>query len=205
MEVDFSAVFKHSLDVTAIEVFKEEIVKGIRFPKVVKCMKEVNFHNPHLDRQWLLNRDRISESYNIEPFDPVLIGDEEYVELGGPGGFRFIFNKYICEFSPCFRWHQFIENQELQLELRAICQEFADYFGYNFAIYMGDNYCALDYVFEGRNMDYYKAKLMSRFGKAKLSIGELIQKTNSGWESEGYFIDDFNDLQRNSLSYNGER
>ncbi|WP_169089679.1 hypothetical protein [Paenibacillus sp. PL91] len=43
MGIDFSAVFKHSLDVTAIEVFNEEIVKGTRFPKVVKCIKEVIF------------------------------------------------------------------------------------------------------------------------------------------------------------------
>lgn len=196
MGVDFSAVFQHSFDFTSIEHFKVELVKEVRFPHMTRCIKEVNEHNPHLKRQWSLTRERIIESYRSDPFDPVVIGDEEYIQVDGPGGFSFIFNRFICEFSPCFRWYSFIENPELQLEIRNICKEIADYFGYHFAIYMGDNYCALDYVFEGRDMDYYKTALKRRFGPSKTTINELIEKSESGWKSKGYFVDYFKEKGR---------
>ncbi|WP_342562214.1 hypothetical protein NST84_21670 [Paenibacillus sp. FSL R7-0345] len=194
MGVDFSAMFQHSLDLRSIEIFKDELVEGTAFPRVVQCISEVNQHNPHLVRPWSLNRERIIESHSYGPFDPVLFADDEYIEVDGPGGFSFIFNKNICEFQPCFRWYSFIENKELQFEIRTICKEISNYLGYNFTIYMGDNYCASDYIFEGRDMEYYKAELLRRFGKSKNTISELIQRSSGGWESEGYFIDYFSDM-----------
>ncbi|NQX67576.1 hypothetical protein HQN90_15750 [Paenibacillus alba] len=97
MGVNFSAAFQHSFDYKSIQQFKQELIKGVRFPKIVKCVLEVNEHNPHLRREWSLNRERIIESCNFGPFDLVVIGDEEYIEVGGPGGFAFIFNKYMCD------------------------------------------------------------------------------------------------------------
>jgi hypothetical protein len=196
--VDFSAMFQHSFDLRSIEQFKEELIKGTKFPKVVRCISEVNQHNLHLVRPWSLCRERIIESRNYGPFDPDRFADDEYIEINGPGGFSFTFNKNICEFRPCFRWYSFIENKELQFEIRTICKEISNYFGYNFAIYMGDNYCASDYVFEGRDIEYYKAALMRRFGKSKNTISELIQRFSEGWKSEGYFIDTFSDLSVNN-------
>ncbi|MCL6602995.1 MAG: hypothetical protein K6T94_08995 [Paenibacillus sp.] len=194
MGVDFSAIFQHSFNLSSIEHFKDELIKGEKFPRVVQCISEVNQHNPHLVRPWSLSRERIIESHNYGPFDPEHFSDDEYIEVGGSGGFNFTFNKNICEFSPCFRWYSFIESKELQSEIRTICKEISNYFGYNFAIYMGDNYCASDYVFEGRDMEYYKADLIRRFGKSKNSINKLIQRSSDGWRSEGYFIDYFSDL-----------
>ncbi|MFB9324537.1 hypothetical protein ACFFSY_01110 [Paenibacillus aurantiacus] len=146
MGVNFTATFQHSLDFKSIQLFKDELVKGDRFPKMVQCISEVNKHNPHLIRDWSINRERIIESMNFSPFDPVIIGAEEYIEVSGPGGLDFVFNKSICEFNPCFRWYRFLDNPDLQLELRSICKEIADYFGFNFSIYIGDSYCTLDYV-----------------------------------------------------------
>lgn len=31
----------------------------------------------------------------FDPFDPVAIGDEEYIEVSGPGGIDFIFNQLV--------------------------------------------------------------------------------------------------------------
>lgn len=195
MGVNFTATFQHSLDYESIQLFKDELVKGDMFPKMVQCISEVNKHNPHLIRDWLINRERIIESINFGPFDPVIIGDEEYIEVSGPGGLDFIFNKNICEFNPCFRWYSFLDNPDLQLELRSICKEIADYFGFNFSIYIGDNYCTLDYVFEGRDMGYFKTALKRRFGETKGTLNELLVRLDDGiWESEGYFIDQFFDL-----------
>ncbi|MDF2650364.1 MAG: hypothetical protein K0Q73_6169 [Paenibacillus sp.] len=194
MGVNVSAVYQHSFDLRSIEHFYEELTKGMKFPRVVQCISKVNQHNPHLVRPWSLQRERIIESYNYGPFDPDHFAGDEYMEINGPGGFSFIFNKNICEFSPCFRWYSFIENKGLQFKIRTICKEISNYFGYNFAIYVGDNYCASDYVFDGRDMEYYKAALMRRFGKPKNTISELIQRSSEGWKSEGYFIDYFKDL-----------
>lgn len=180
---------------------------GTKFPNVIQCVLRVNKYNPHLDRPWSLTRERIIESWNFGAFDPVHLSDDEYIEVDGPGGFSFTFNKSICEFRPCFRWYSFIENQELQFEIRTICKEISNYFGYNFAIYMGDNYCASDYVFEGRDMEYYKAALIRRFGNSKSTISELIQYSSDGWKSEGYFIDYFSDLSvdkgKDGFNYRG--
>ncbi|MBD0382597.1 hypothetical protein [Paenibacillus sedimenti] len=186
MGVNFSAAFKHSFDFKSIQQFKEELIKEVRFPKIVQCILEVNEHNPHLRREWSLNRQRIIESINFGPFDPIVIG--------GPGGFDFIFNKYMCEFNPCFRWYSFLKSPELQLEIRSICKEIADYFCCDFAIYTGDSYGALDYVFEGHNMEYYKADLIRRFGDAKGTLQELLERSDKDRKSDGYYIDNFNDL-----------
>ncbi|TYP74650.1 hypothetical protein [Paenibacillus methanolicus] len=194
MGVNFSAILKHGMDFKAMERFQADLNEGTKFPRVVHCLREVSVHHPRLDREWSLTRDRNIESTNFGPFDSVHIEEEEYVELEGPGGFSFLFNAHICEFSPLIRWHSFLVNQELQTELRAICQEFANYFGYPFAVYMGDNYCATDYVFEGRDMDYYRTELLRRFGPGKTSILDLLQQTDVGWKSEGYYVDDFGNL-----------
>ncbi|NOU91388.1 hypothetical protein GC102_37535 [Paenibacillus sp. LMG 31460] len=134
---------------------------------------------------------------NFDPFDPVAIGDEEYIEVSGPGGFDFIFNKHMCDFNSCFRWYSFLENPELQLELRSICKEIADYFSSDFTIYIGDSYGALDYVFEGRDMEYYKADLIRRFGEdqTKCTLEDLLERSDKERKSDGYFIDSFNDLK----------
>lgn len=160
----------------------------------LQCIRHVIKYNPHLSCQWSINREHNSESLNWGNFDSVLIGDEEYIQVSGPGAFSFTFSKSICEFSSYFRWYSFIEDSELQLELRNICQEVAEYFGYEFSIYMGDNYCASDYVYEGREMQYYKTSLKKRFGEPKNTISELIMQTSNGWTSKGYYIDYFSDL-----------
>ncbi|MDR6885404.1 hypothetical protein [Bacillus sp. 3255] len=194
MGVNFTATFQHSFDFKSIEKFKEELVKGDRFHNTVQCILQVNEHNPHLRKDWSINRERIIESMNFGPFDPIIIGDEEYIEVYGPGGFDFTFNKNICEFNPCFRWYSFLVNPNLQQELRNICKEIADYFGFNFSIYIGDSYCTLDYVFEGRDMDYFKEAVKRRFGESTETLKELLERADKAGNSGGYYIDNFPDL-----------
>lgn len=195
--VNFSASFQHSFDFESIQKFREELIKGVKFPKIVQYIANVNENNPHLRREWSLNRQRIIESLNFDSFDSLVIGDEEYIEVSGPGGFDFIFNKYMCDFNSCFRWYSFLRNPELQLELRSICKEIADYFSCNFTIYIGDSYGALDYVFEGRDMEFYKADLIRRFGEdqTKCTLEDLLERSDKEHKSVGYFIDSFNDLK----------
>lgn len=194
MGVNFTAAFQHSFNFTSIQRFKEELINGDRFPKIVQCIREVNKHNPHLKKEWSLIRERIIESINIGPYDPVVIGNEEFIKVGGPGGFDFTFNQYICEFDPCFRWYTFLKNPDLQLEIRSICKEIAEYFGCDFTIYIGDSYGTLDYVFEGQDMEYYRTDLIRRFGEAKGTLQELLERSDKERKSDGYFIDNCNDL-----------
>lgn len=193
--INFTAAFQHSFNYKSIVQLKDDLVRGNKFPKTTHCIKTVNDQNPHLIREWSITRDRVIESRNVGQFDPVLIGEEEYIQLDGPGGFTFIFNKSICEFNPCFRWISFLSNSDFQLELRYICKEIADYFASNSSVYMGDNYGALDYVFEGQDMDYYLSSLREKFGESKSSLDELIDSSvTNKWILDGYYIDYFIDL-----------
>jgi hypothetical protein len=43
-------------------------------------------------------------------------------------------------------------------------------------------------------MEYYRTDLIRRFGEAKGTLQELLERSDKERKSDGYFIDNFNDL-----------
>ncbi|NOU97876.1 hypothetical protein GC093_32315 [Paenibacillus sp. LMG 31456] len=130
----------------------------------------------------------------------VQVGIGGSVEISGPCGVEFTLSEKVCYFHHYSRWKNFLLDEEIQLYLRKVAFDLANYFSSTYAIYVPDNgskeSVILDFIWEEENKDinYIKNWLLERCGTPKEKIIHIYKKYNDYWDSEGYYIDYFTDL-----------
>ncbi|WP_028596494.1 hypothetical protein [Paenibacillus assamensis] len=193
MGVNFSAVFHNTLSSAGMYQLCDDLNNATKFPTLQKFSEEVVKNNPHLNNIWKWSY--FSFEHSVTNTIEEKLEADGYIELDGPGGFDLLFNRHIVELSSFTRWSPFLKNLVHRHEMRMICYEIASYMGKTKAIYMGDNYCASDYVYDNNTMEEYKQFLIKRFGSSKESIDDLYIDLGDSWDSIGYFEDHFHDLK----------
>ncbi|MBD8499339.1 hypothetical protein [Paenibacillus arenosi] len=193
MGVNFSAVFRNTLSSEDMYQLCDDLNQGSKFPTLQKFSEEIVKNNPHLNTIWKWSY--FSYEHSVTNTIEEKLEADGYIELDGPGGFDLLFNRHIVELSSATRWLSFLSDLEHRNEMRMICYEIASYMGEIQAIYMGDKYCATDYVFDGNTMEEYKESLMKRFGSSKKTIDDLYIDLGDCWDSIGYFEDRFHDFE----------
>ncbi|MFB9324684.1 hypothetical protein ACFFSY_01865 [Paenibacillus aurantiacus] len=123
------------------------------------------------------------------------------VEIDGPCGVDFSFSEKVCYFHHNIRWRNFLLDEKLQHYLRKVTLDLAKYFSSSYAIYAPDSgfkeSAILDFIWEDENkdIDYIKNWLLERCGTPKSNIIDIYKEYDDYWDSEGYFVDYFNDLK----------
>lgn len=184
MGMDFTAYFGHSMDENAIH----RLCHALNAERLNEVQKFLNYLYPFNEG----DKERLWEVI------PDWIGGT--IQLSGPCGLDLTFSEHVCYVHHYIRWKQFLLNEEIQLYLRTMIKEFCHYVSADYAIYVPDNgadeSAILDFIWDDENRDvgFIRNWLLERFGEPKERISEIYRSDDYGWESEGYYIDEFQDF-----------
>ncbi|MCR2805827.1 hypothetical protein [Paenibacillus soyae] len=207
MGANFSAVIEHNFrNRDSLDKFLEELnTRTDLFPTIHELTNSANAEwewSRRLDlpltfgtrtTNWIADMKRkVDEAKLHQSYKYSTIWEELTVEktisLKAPGSIlEMEFNPHILELSSYIRWRAFL----LDNDLRKICKELCSYMDTRYCIYMSDEFCASDSIYEGRTMGQYREELMRRFGESKQNIADMYREIGDSWETEGYFIERF--------------
>ncbi|MFC3802611.1 hypothetical protein [Cohnella sp. GCM10012308] len=128
-------------------------------------------------------------------------GTDGTLEIDGPCGVLLTFSEKICYFHHYIRWSNFLLNEKIQSYIRKLVYDLARFLTAQYAVYVPDSGAKessiLDFIWddENKDMDYIRNWLLERCGAPKAKIADIHQQYEDYWESEGYYIDYFDDLQ----------
>ncbi|MHA6529408.1 hypothetical protein [Paenibacillus sp. BAC0078] len=125
------------------------------------------------------------------------------IELNGPCGINLTFSEKVCYFHHYIRWDNFLLDEDIQLYLRKVSYDLANYLAASFAIYVPDSGAResgiLDFIWEDKNKDiqFIRDWLLQKCGEPKKRIKDIYKDYGDYCASEGYYIDFFQDLENN--------
>ncbi|GBG10434.1 hypothetical protein PAT3040_05167 [Paenibacillus agaridevorans] len=211
MGSNFSAVIEHNLrNKNSLEKFLEDLISRTDlFPTIHKLTNHENDQWEWIreldipisfgiqmtswvkDLKRKVEEAKLQKRYKYSNVWEELIS-EDRLELSGPDSIlEMKFNIHILELYSYIRWRSFLMDMETQSILRNVCKELCSYFDTNYCIYMSDEFCATDSIYEGKSMSQYREELMRRFGQSKQTIDDMYIKLEDSWTTEGYFIEYF--------------
>lgn len=209
MGANFSAVIEHNLrDKASLDKFLEDLINRTDlFPTIHKVTN-------YIGGQWewvreldlslsfgisttnwakdLLRKTEEAKLHKRYKYSNVWeeFTDEGIIKLHGPDSvLEMMFNSHIFELSSYIRWSLFLKDKETQSTLRNICKELCSYFNNSYCIYMSDEFCASDYIYDGKLMNQYRDELIKRFGKSKQTIDDMYIENEDSWTTEGYYVE----------------
>jgi hypothetical protein len=121
--------------------------------------------------------------------------------LSGPCGISLTLSEKVCYFHHYLRWRQFLVDNEIQDLLRKVSYGLMKIFYSSYVIYVPDNAAResaiMDFIWEEENKDigYIREWLLENCGLPKKKINEIYKEYEDYWDSEGYFIDYFTDIE----------
>jgi hypothetical protein len=139
---------------------------------------------------------------------------EGTISLDGPCGLAFIFSEHVCMVRHYTRWLTFLLNDlefDIRTPLRNMTRELAGYFGSAFAIYAPDSGAResgiMDFMWEDENkdIDCMRNWLLQNCGPPADSIQTIYKEFEDHIQTDGYYIDVFEDEVVNPHCANGER
>ncbi|TYP74563.1 hypothetical protein BCM02_105107 [Paenibacillus methanolicus] len=186
--MDFTAYMSHSLNKSEIADLCNRLNENpTSFPLLQAFIDELLPFNPRkIEKEWHVDFDYIGGT----------------TILAGPCGISLTLSENVCYFHHYLRWRQFLINPDLQIMLRKVCYELREIFNASFVIYVPDNAAResaiMDFIWEGENrdIDYMREWLLVNCGPPKNKIVHIYKKLVDSWESDGYYIDYFQDREK---------
>lgn len=187
MGMDFTAFMAHRLDASEIFKFSEELNAAVHlFPNIHRFIDKLSNSTNAPSPMWTIT--------------PDYIGGTTYLQ--GPVGISLYFSEKVCHFSHYIRWGSFLLDTEgIQSFLRGVSYDLTTFFKAEYAIYVPDSGAKesiiMDFIWddENRDMEFIRSWLAAHCGPPKKRIQEIYADREYGWESEGYYIDDFEDYK----------
>ncbi|WP_409177278.1 hypothetical protein [Brevibacillus fortis] len=144
MGSEFTAIFEHKFKVYEdILNFKNVLNSSVHFKKIL--FNDIDTETKgYVDVDWNVGytqglKDPL-DKLNQDLFTTLMFGNRHKLIIG----------KNLCEYSCLVAWNDFLTNRFLQSEIRKICFEFSKFLGT--PIYLPDQYCYSDYVYDGNSM-----------------------------------------------------
>jgi hypothetical protein len=124
--------------------------------------------------------------------------DSRFARVAGPGGFSLMISPVAVDLYHCSKWRKFLYDEEHRGELRAICFEFAEFFGSDRAIYLPE--LIGSGFHDGLDLDRMEAELKRTIGPPSSSIDEIKRLSEDAGHQDlhdsCYYIDHFEDLRQ---------
>lgn len=185
MGMNFTAYMSHNLKKTEIiELCNDLNENSSRFPLIREFIDTLLPFNPKDNvRKWRTSFDSADGTNS----------------LAGPCGISLTLSEKVCYFHHYFRWKGFLVDNEIQQLLRNVSYGFMRTFNASFVIYVPDNAAKesaiMDFIKEDENkyINYIREWLLENCGLPKNNINDIYKEYEDYWDSEGYYIDYFNE------------
>lgn len=182
MGADFVAILGYKQEENAIVTFFEKIKKYEGFEMLKGFIHSLESEFPETDwgQKWYIDE------------------QDNYIEIGGRGGFTFYFSERCCMVNHHIRWLTFILDDvgmNTQTNLRKIMNEVAKCLGVNLAIYIPDSAYSSsrvqDLFYDGKELNDILTWLEYNCGDPVNHISEMYNESLKRIVSTGYYIDSF--------------
>ncbi|MFC4777316.1 hypothetical protein ACFO9Q_11030 [Paenibacillus sp. GCM10023252] len=111
--------------------------------------------------------------------------------MPGPGDFVLLVGKHLCELSSSIRWAAFLDNEEIQEDLRAIAFELSSWLGN--PLYAPDLFGLNAYLFDEHTMQEARIWLYREYGDPSSDMKSMLHDWKAENEYRKYYIDEFTD------------
>jgi hypothetical protein len=185
MGTNFTAIFGHSFnDYHEILSFKTMLEKNNDIRFLFKNLSESSFPS-EIQWEWI-------------PFDWInpesQYINEGYVGIEASDYGRLLIGKNICELTLFLGWSFFLKDKKIRMKTRRICRNLSLKLGN--PIYLPEHYDYVNFIYEGGTINSVLSSLKKRFGEPCQEIELMYIEHENYWETEGYYIDSFEDFEQ---------